>query len=83
MAEVSDFRVTSIAMSDTRVDLSVSLNINSAPYASTLVGTLRLYGYTNLTTPGAAIGTVTLSNGCATFHFIDTDSNKSYSAVIE
>jgi len=84
IAETSDFKVTSISVAGTSVAVSVSLNVNTQPYSS-IKGVLHLYGYSDLSNPGAGavVGTAALSGGAATFNFTDPTSSKFYRAVIE
>jgi len=79
------FQITGIAVTNTTIDVSLNLSTNSAAYGwSTLIGTLKLYGYTNLTAAPVVVGATTnLSAGAARLEFTDTTSNKFYRAVIE
>ena len=81
IAEVYGFNVTAFAVTNATVAVSVSLTTNAVPYASTLHGTLALYGQTNLTSAFTQVGTTNLSGSTATFHVNST--NTFYRAAIQ
>lgn len=83
-AQTNDFQVTGIGVTNGTVYVGVSLKVNTQPINTFNGGAaLTLYGYTNLTTTGTALGTTNLSSGAATFQFSNPGTTNFYRAVIE